>query len=197
MIVAGITGGIGSGKTTICKTWEKLGAKIIYADELAKKLMVNDKELRKKLISAFGKETYKADGKLNKTHLIKEAFEKNRVEELNQIVHPAVAHKFSDICDDERKFGTRLIVKEAALLLNYGRPADIEIVVLVLSEKKNQIERVKQRDNSTADDIEARMQKQPDFNKLTHMADYIIHNDGSLEELQEKAKDLYTKILQS
>lgn len=197
MIVAGITGGIGSGKTTVCETWEKLGAKVIYADDLAKELMVYDQELRKKLISIFGKETYQASGKLNKTHLIKEAFEKNRVEELNEIVHPAVARKFSAICDDEKKSGTRLIVKEAALLLNNGRPEDLEVVVLVLSNKMDQIKRVKHRDKTSADDIEARMQKQPDFNKLTHMADYIINNDGSLEELQEKAKNLYAKIIHS
>jgi dephospho-CoA kinase len=84
MIKVGITGGIGSGKSTVCKEWEKLGAVVFYADDEAKKLMVTDRLSRQKLTDAFGPQTYKADGSLNKAHLIEEAFIKGRVEELNR-----------------------------------------------------------------------------------------------------------------
>lgn len=197
MIIAGVTGGIGSGKTTVCKTWEKLGATVVYADDLAKEIMIKNKPLKKKLVKLFGEETYLQDGTLNKPHLIKEAFEKGRVEELNDAVHPAVAKEFALICEYERKSGTDLVVKEAAILLNKGRPRGIDKVVLVLSKPQNRIERVKKRDKTSAEDVAARMDKQPEFENLTHLADFVIYNNGSIAELQKKAREVYTKLLDS
>lgn len=194
MIIAGVTGGIGSGKTTVCKIWEKLGATVVYADDLARELMIKSKPLKKKLITLFGEETYLKDGTLNKPHLIKEAFEKGRVEELNDAVHPAVAKEFALICEKERKSGTDLVVKEAAILLNKGWPRGIDKVVLVLSNTENRIARVKKRDKTTAEDVAARIDKQPEFENLTHLADYIIHNNGSLAELEEKAREVYSDL---
>lgn len=194
MIIVGVTGGIGSGKTTVCKIWEKLGATVVYADELARELMIKSEPLKKKLITLFGEETYLKDGTLNKPYLIKEAFEKGRVQELNDAVHPAVAKEFALICEKERKSGADLVVKEAAILLNKGRPRGIDKVVLVLSNAENRIERVKKRDNTSAEDVVARMDKQPDFEDLSHLADYIIYNNGSLEELEDKARKVYSDL---
>ena len=97
MISVGITGGIGSGKTTVASIWESLGATVVYADDLAKQLMQTDPDLKRKLSETFGEETYHSDGSLNKPHLIKEAFHKNRVEELNSIVHPAIRIEAKDL----------------------------------------------------------------------------------------------------
>lgn len=194
MIVAGVTGGIGSGKTTVCREFEKLGAKVIYSDELAKNLMSTDQRVISDLKNIFGDQTFLPDGTLNKPHLIREAFEKGRVEELNAIVHPAVYRRFDQIRKEEKKAGTRVLIKEAAILLNNGRPPNIDLVILVLSDPKQQIQRVQERDGSDKEDVLQRMNKQPDFEKLQNLADYIIRNDGTLEELKEKARSLYNTI---
>lgn len=195
MIIAGVTGGIGSGKSTLCRVWEDLGARVVYADDLAKKLMVRDEEVKSKLIKTFGDKTYNEDGSLNKAHLIQEAFENSRVEELNQIVHPAVARAFKQICTDAEKDGEKMIVKEAALLLNEGRPPGLDIVVLVTSPIDMQVNRVRMRDGVKKEEVQARIQKQPDFERLKNRVDYTVINDGSLDEFKVKARELYKEII--
>jgi dephospho-CoA kinase len=195
MIRAGVTGGIGTGKTTLCKEWEKMGARVVYADELAKELMVSDPGLRARLQDTFGPDTYHKDGSLNKTHLIQEAFTKNRVNELNRIVHPAVAGKFREICREAEENGEDMVVEEAALLLNQGRPDGFDVIVLVTLPRDEQIRRVTERDSATEEDIISRMEKQPDFSDLKHLADIVILNSGTEEEFRESARQLYKDIL--
>lgn len=196
MITVGVTGGIGSGKTTVCKEWEKLGAKVVYADDLAKELMVKDNRLRESLIEAFGEDTYHTDGRLNRPHLIRQAFEEGKVEELNQLVHPAVARKFVEISNEAIKAGEKMVVEEAALLLNNGRPENLDLVVIVRSDREDRLERVSKRDSVSKKKVMDRDENQPDFNNLTHLADYTIENNGTLEELRKKSIQLYHKIMQ-
>lgn len=195
MIRAGVTGGIGTGKSTLCKEWEKLGAKIVYADDLAKKLMVSNPKVRNQLINTFGPETYNSDGSINKPHLIREAFDHNRVEELNAIVHPAVAETFQEICEEAEKQGESMVVEEAALLLNKGRPKGLDVIILVTIPPDKQVKRVVERDNISEEDVLARIHKQPDFDKLATLADYVIENNGTKEEFLLKARQLYKDIL--
>jgi len=196
MIVAGVTGGIGSGKSTLCKVWESLGAKVIYADNLAKKLMVEDEAVIRQLKQVFGEKTYHKDGSLNKEYLIQEAFQKERVEELNRIVHPAVTRKFREIIEETAQTDTKILVKEAALLLNSGRPEDLDVVVIVLAPEKDQVERVKERDSVSDVDVIGRMNKQPDFESLKSIADYTIENSGTLKEFKQKSEELFYRVLE-
>lgn len=196
MITVGVTGGIGSGKSTVCKEWEKLGAKVVYADDLAKELMVNDPELRKKLIDTFGAGTYHSDGSLNRSHLIHQAFEENRVEKLNQIVHPAVTKKFRTISKEAEKEGEKMVVEEAALLLNKGRPPGLDVVVIVISDRKKRLKRVVDRDGVHLEKVMARDEKQPNFEKILHLADYVIDNNGTIDNLKKKARALYSKLIE-
>ena len=195
MICAGVTGGIGTGKTTLCREWEKLGAKVVYADELAKKLMVSDPVVKNKLRNTFGDDTFREDGSLNKPHLIREAFSNNRVEELNEIVHPAVAAEFRRICDEAEKKGEQMVVEEAALLLNRGRPEGFDVIVLITLPREKQIERVASRDSVSEENILSRIQNQPDFSSMTHLADIVIENRGTEEEFREQARQLFKDIL--
>jgi len=194
MITVGVTGGIGSGKTTVCKLWEELGATVIYADDLAKELMQTDEELKNNLTKAFGENTYLKDRSLNKPHLIKEAFEKHRVEELNDIVHPVLREKIKELIKIQKQKGTDVFVVEAAVLLNNGRPDYLEYVILVTSDKKKRVERVIERDQTTEKEIIARLEKQPEFHKLTHIVDHVIENNGSLKELKDISGKLYKKL---
>jgi len=195
MIKVGVTGGIGSGKTEFCKTWEKLGAFVLYADDFAKKLMVTEPELIEALKNAFGEETYRSSGELNKAHLITEAFDKGRVEELNRIVHPVLRQKSKEVAEQAEQKGYELFAKEAAVLLNEGRPPELDYIVMLLSEKEDQLKRVSRRDQTEKQAVLERMNKQPDFESLTHLADFIIRNNEGLEELHQKAAKLYRKLI--
>ncbi|MDX1591454.1 MAG: dephospho-CoA kinase, partial [Balneolaceae bacterium] len=188
-------GGIGTGKTTLCEECEKMGARVVYADELAKKLMVSDPDIRTRLRQTFGPETFHNDGSLNKKHLIHEAFAKNRVHELNEIVHPAVARKFRQISNEAEKKGEEMVVEEAALLLNNGRPDGFDVIVMVTLPREEQIRRVAERDSSPEQDIISRMEKQPDFNELKPLADIIVENRGTEKEFRQHARQLYKDIL--
>ncbi len=194
MIKVGVTGAIGSGKTTFCKMLEELGAAVFYADDEAKRLMVEDVDLRKALEQAFGQETYLSDGSLNKPHLIKEAFQKGNVEKLNSIVHPAVRKEFERFAKKAANSGYKLVVKEAALLLNYGRPDELDLVIIIKSGQNSRVQRVVNRDKVSEQAVLERNAKQPDFDKLTHLADYIIENNGTIEELRDRADDIFEKI---
>ena len=148
MIKVGVTGGIGSGKTTFCKKLEELGAFVLYADDFAKDLMISDIELISSIKKVFGKESYLEDGSLNKEHLALEAFEKNRVNELNAIVHPILWKRIEELSEQKEREGWEVFVKEAAILLQNGRPDNIDCVVLLLSDEKERINRAVNRDKS-------------------------------------------------
>jgi dephospho-CoA kinase len=196
MIAVGVTGGIGSGKSTVCREWEKLGAKVVYADDLARDLMVSDPKLRKVLTEAFGKETYNKDGSLNRQHLIRQAFEEGRVEELNKLVHPAVARKVKEMSKEAERDDEKMLVEEAALLLNNGRPSFLDVIVLVTSNRENRIKRVVKRDETPAEKVLDRDKNQPDFTELAHLVDYTIENNGTLEELKEKSKQMFNLLVE-
>lgn len=89
-----------------------------------------------------------------------------------------------------------MVVEEAALLLNNGRPKELDVIVIVKSDLKNRVRRVVKRDQVSEEKVLSRNSKQPDFNERTHLADYIIENNGTLEELKRKAKDLFVTLLQ-
>jgi dephospho-CoA kinase len=195
MIRVGITGAIGSGKSAVCKIWKQLGASIFYADDEAKKLMVSDGNVRKALIDAFGTETFIDNETLNKPHLINEAFVKGRVAELNAIVHPAVGAAFELFCRKSKKNGVHVAVKEAALLLNNGRPQNLDFIVIVESDRQMRLKRVLARDDMDEKEFFRRDEKQPDFKSLYHLADEIIVNNSSMADLERKSKKLFHKLL--
>lgn len=194
MIKVGVTGGIGSGKTTFCREWEELGAYVVYADDLAKKLMNEDEELRSKIVKVFGEQSYDASGNLDRSYLAREAFEKGRVEELNELVHPVLWEKVKTMAEEKKREGVEVFAKEAAILLNNGRPEDLDYVIILLADEDNRIKRTKDRDSTSDKAIRERMSKQPNFNELIHLADFVITNDGSLKDLKKKAQEVFDVI---
>lgn len=194
MIRVGVTGGIGSGKTTLCKEWERLGVFVVYADDLAKKLMVEDEKLVKRIRSVFGDEAYHEDGSLNRHYLAQEAFEKGRVAELNRLVHPVLWKKVEEISAQKEREGADVFVKEAAILLQHGRPEDLDYVVLVEADEQQRTKRVVERDNSDRKKVEGRISAQQDFSTLRDLADFVVTNDEGVTELKEKARLLLKEI---
>ena len=195
MITAGLTGGIGSGKSTVAREFENLGATVVYADDLAKELMQTDSSLKKKLSATFGEQTYHSDGSLNKPHLINQAFNNNRVDELNAIVHPAIRDESKRLIKKAGARGDNLFVYEAAVLLNQGRPDYLDKVILVTADKELRIKRVMERDGVSRKEVVARMDKQPDFDALRNLADIVIENNRSKRELILRTRELFNSLI--
>ena len=199
MVTVGITGGIGSGKSTVCELWSTLGGYVLNADALAKELMVTHEGIKKELVSTFGEKSFRADGTLNRAHLAEEAFQKERVDELNAIVHPKLPPVVRRKMQAASQQGFPVGVYEAALLLELEteRLAYFDHIVLVLASEKRRLQWVSERDEATEADIRGRMQKQRDFEASTDRADIIIRNNGTLNDLKEKAEKVYKNFLPS
>ena len=177
MKVIGITGGIGSGKTTTCQIFEQLGVAVYYADVRAKQLMAHNTDLKAKIIQAFGDKAY-SNGELDRNYLAKEVFDyKERLSVLNGLVHPAVADDFDEWLEENR--GADYVLKEAAILFESGAYHNVDVTVLVIAPKDIRIERVLSRDGSTKDEVERRMNNQWTQERKAKLADHIINNDGS------------------
>lgn len=174
MIKVGITGGIGSGKSTIAKVFEVLGIPVYYADDAAKKLMNEDAALKEKLIAVFGKEIYQ-HGILNRPHLSGLVFNNpKKLAQLNSIVHPAtIAHAERWMQQQHSAYA----IKEAAILFESGANKYLDKVIGVYAPVPLRISRVMQRDKSTEEAVTARMSRQMEEDKKMNLCDYVITND--------------------
>lgn len=183
MLKVGITGGIGSGKTTVCKIFETLGIPIYYADDRAKYLMNTDEYLVTGIIKLFGKEAY-FEGELNRPHIASIAFsDKNILQQLNALVHPVV-HQDSENWFLEQK-NVPYVLKEAALHFETGGYKMLDKMITVFAPKAMRIERVMKRDNRTAEEVEARIDNQMPDSEKVKLADFVIYNDGSQSLIQQ------------
>jgi len=187
MKVIGVTGGIGSGKTTFCGFFKARGIPVINADSLAKSLMVEDLSLKEQIILKFGSQSYNEDGSLNREHLSRKAFSENRVSELNSIVHPVVNIALKKSIKDNIEKGTSLLIYEAAILLNEGRPDFVDLVIWIESDIKTRIDRVVDRDKVDPDSVTQRMDKQISIESVRDNVDIVVQNSGSLAELEKVA----------
>lgn len=179
MIKIGITGGIGSGKTTVCRIFEKLGIPVFYADTVAKEIMITDPVLREGIIKAFGKDSYDFSGKLNNKYIAQLVFnDKQELDKLNGLVHPAVFRAF-DSWEETISANVPYTLKEAALLFESGSYKMCDKNILVTAPAEVKIQRVIARDGATRAQVEARMDKQLSDDEKKKMADFLITNDES------------------
>lgn len=176
MTVVGITGGIGSGKTTVCEIFEHLGVPVYYADTRAKELMANDGKLKAKIIQAFGEKAY-VDGNLDRQYLAKIVFDsKQKLSVLNGLVHPAVADDFDEWLEAHKS--APYVLKEAAILFESGAYQNVDVSVLVIAPEELRIKRVMQRDGTSREQVLQRIKNQWNQERKEKLADYIITNDG-------------------
>jgi len=176
MLKVGITGGIGSGKTTVCKIFEVLRVPVYYADERAKALMQTDLKLIHSVKELFGEAAYK-NGKLNRPFVAEKVFnDKPLLDKLNSIVHPAVAADAMQWM--ARQADKPYAIKEAALLFENGSYKHLDKIILVHAAMETRIARLKSRDNATRAQITARMRHQLSDDEKMKLADFIIYNDA-------------------
>ena len=192
MLKVGITGGIGSGKTTVCKIFELLGIPVFYADQAAKELMQHDEELKLKLMEKFGTDTYLPDGSINRTYLANIVFtDEAQLAALNAIVHPAVFSAFDQWLS---KQSAQYVVKEAALLFESGSHQLCDFNVLVQAPEEIRIERVMKRDQITREQVMGRIAQQMSDEEKSKLADHLLMNDEK-ELLIPQIMNLHQKLL--
>jgi len=196
VITLGVTGGIGSGKTTVCGFLEEKGARVFYADIEAKRLMQEEDAVRAALVEEFGEETYGDDGALNRAYLADRVFgDAERVGRLNAIVHPHVFEAFEATKERASDEGVDLLVHEAALLFEAGGDQHVDVTAAVVAPDADRIAWVTERDDVTPEQVQARMRHQLSQDELRRRADYVIENDGSLEDLRQKSVELYWTVV--
>lgn len=178
MLTIGITGGIGSGKTTVCKVFKVLGIPVFQADMVAGKLQNEDPQIKKSLKALFGADIYAEDGLLNRRKLAGIIFnDRKLLEKINNIIHPAVHQEFNKWKAQFKNFP--YVLYEAAIVFETGSFRKFDRTILVVAAEKERIERVMKRDHTTAEAIIQRMHNQfPDAKKMK-MADFIIENNDN------------------
>lgn len=187
--ILGVTGGIGCGKSVVCAYLAQLGAEIFDADLTARNLMESGETVRQEVTRAFGRESYREDGSLNRKWLASQVFaDDTRLEELNGIVHPKVAQVFGILRD---RFQGGLLVHEAALIYEAGVENRLDAVCVVTAPKELRIARVMARDRVSAEKVLERMRRQLSQEEKAGRADVVLFNDGDMAAACRKSRRLY------
>ena len=178
MLKIGITGGIGSGKSTISKVFQVLGIKVFYADDAAKQVMTNDPILIEALKQTFGNDAYFSDGSLNRKYIAGIVFSNpDELAKLNAITHPAVFRAFDQWLTQVKD--VPYVMKEAALMFESGSNKLCDKNILVYAPLDMRINRVMHRDNLSRAEVESRNARQFTDEQKLKLADYVITNDDS------------------
>jgi len=179
MLRIGITGGIGSGKSVVCRLFQTLGAPVYDSDARAKWVMAHDVQLRDELTAAFGPETFDAQGQLNRPYLARVAFpDPAQLARLNALVHPHVGRDFAEWAAARQAEGHAYILKEAALLYESGAYRQLDRVITVFAPQALRQTRVLRRDpHRTPEDVLTIIGKQLSEEEKLQRADYVVYND--------------------
>jgi dephospho-CoA kinase len=185
MKIVGLTGGIGSGKSSVLSVFSSLGVPCYQSDSSAKKLMQQDPELINQIKALFRDDLYEGE-KLNRGKLAEVVFaDKSKLESLNAIVHPRVKEDFQLFLSQQN---ADYVIKEAAILFETGGAEDCDVTILVTAPEDLRIERVMKREKSKLEHIKSRMRHQWSDEKKIPMADYVINNidwDKTLKKVEE------------
>jgi dephospho-CoA kinase len=193
MKIVGLTGGIGSGKTTVANMFKTLGIPMYIADVEAKRLTNTSKVIREKMILLLGKKAYLADG-INRKYVADLIFnDKELLEKVNLIIHPEVAKNFDKWV--KKQIGIYCI-KEAAILFENGSYKNYDSTILVTAPINERIERVLKRDKTTIEEIENRIKNQWSDEKKSKLSDIIIQNID-LQTTQKKVEEINLFLLKS
>lgn len=195
VLKVGITGGIGSGKTTACKMFEALGVPVYYADERGKYLMQHEHHLIDEIKKLFGEEAYE-NGNLNRRFISEQVFhDKPKLELLNALVHPAVFHDMEKWLAAREAENNPYALKEAALLVETGSYRGLDKLIVVTAPLDTRINRVKERDAIELEEVMARVRNQMPEDEKAQLADFIIKNDKDLEHLKQQVMKIHEQLL--
>ena len=192
MVKVGLTGGIGSGKTTVSNFLLEYGIPVYNSDSQGKKLMNTNLELINDIVNIFGESVYN-NGILNTNLLSSIVFsDPEKIKQLDNLVHPKVAEDFNQWVGKNNN--QPILIKEAAILIESGAYLNMDKIILVISKKSYRINRVSKRDNSDFESIENRINFQLTDDEKIQYADYIIENNSSLDDLKNEVLRVINEI---
>ena len=184
MLKIGVTGGIGSGKSTVCNIFQNLGVKVFYSDIEARELLNKDEELIAEVKERFGSDMYNSEGELDRQRMSKLVFNSPKsLEELSSLVHPKVNEAFENwlLQNEKRPY----VLKEAAILFESGNYHDLDKIINVFAPREERIKRVTKRDGVGREEVERRMRFQYSDKEKNDLADFIIVNERESELLPQ------------
>ncbi|MDA1029582.1 MAG: dephospho-CoA kinase [Bacteroidetes bacterium] len=195
MLRIGVTGGIGSGKSTFSTMLESFGAELFNADVEATRIMESNHQVRLDLEELLGPASFLADGTLNRSYISQAAFSDPKVlAKVGKIVHPHVQQAFIKRAEEANREGIPVIVREAAVLPDEATRKGLDVVVSVMADSEIRIQRVKRRSNMTASQVIARIEAQPPDLEYEKAADIVIWNNGTVEELAKEAEHFWQTV---
>ena len=196
-LIVAVTGGIGSGQSTVCSFFQKAGCKIINADDKAKEAIRKNRKLQKQLKETFGKEVFDAEGKLDTAKLAEAAFKDEiQTQRLNQLVHPMMVGNLVEEMEQARFSGRYpIVIIDAALVYEISIEQMFDAVVVVDAPLPQRQKRVRERDGMSRKQFMARMNKQIPLEKKVEWADFVITNEGTLDDLEKKSADVFKKLM--
>ena len=196
MKVIGLTGSIGSGKSTVSGFFEKLGAIVIDADQVSRQVVEPGSPALKELTVAFGENILNPDGSLNRTLVAEIVFNSDEKRELlNSIIHPMIFNEINSTIEEYREKGTEIIILEAALILEKkGLIKLIDKLIVVSIDEETQKKRLEGRGDLSKEQINARINSQLINNEKIKHADYIIDNNQDLVNTREQVRELWDKL---
>ena len=192
MLKAGITGGIGSGKSVVCQVFNTLGIPVFNADDAARHLMENDTELKNNICQLLGDDVY-TNGRLNRAKVSAIVFaDREKLLQLNSVVHPVTIRYSSDWFKAQED--APYVIKEAAILFESGSNKDVDVTIGIFAPKELRIQRVKQRSKLNREQVLAIIGRQMDESEKMKLCDYVIINDDVAAVLPQ-VLELHEKLL--
>lgn len=192
MIKAGITGGIGSGKTTCCKLFEKKDVPVYYADDRAKALYVENKHVKQQVLELLGDEAY-INNRLNRSFIAQKVFDdKKLLKQLNAIIHPAVGSDYKKWLLNHQS--APYTIKEAAVMIESGSYKELDFLIVVTAPEEQRLQRVIARDGSDHEQIKARMKNQMSDAERRKFADFVIENT-TLKKLERQVNEIHEVLI--
>ncbi len=193
MKIVGLTGGMGSGKTTVCNLFLEKGVPVYNSDLRAKWLMSNSVALKHEIQLLLGSDAYTVSGELNRAFVSNKIFQDNALlTQINNFVHPAVFNDF-ELWKNQQK--TPFVLKESAILFESGGNLFCNYVIAVVGDLETRIKRVMERDKLSREEILSRMQHQWKDPQRIEKSNFVIYNQGHISELKEQVNKVYQEIL--
>ncbi len=196
MLIVGLTGGVASGKTTVSQILEKEGAYSIDADQIARELVRPHTPAWKKLVRVFGTGILRKDGFIHRKKLADKVFANFRQRrQLNQILHPRIRKEMERRAKEiGKKDPEAIVVIDAPLLVELGEHRRMDRVIVVTSTQPRQIERIRKRDGISTEEALRIFSSQMPLKDKVKLADFVIRNDGSFQEMKKKTREVFKKL---
>jgi len=196
LIRVGLTGGCCTGKSTVAEMFSRLGAEVISADEIVHRLLRENSQVKSAVICLFGEEALAADDSIERAKLAEVVFnDKESLKRLTKVLYPKVRAEIERFFEKVKSEGKcDICVAEVPLLIEGGALHLYDAIVVVNATYQNQLKRFLRKGGKTKADLNRRIENQADMAEKVKFADYVIHNDGSLEETFEQVKNVFNNI---